>query len=98
MILVLFVLTISLALVAIGMAAEALIERFDSRRVGSSLAKRGCRVVEMDFISHEGWRSRLYRVVYVDAAGYPHCATCEASCIAGVSWGRDRVIGSPFLA
>ncbi|HEX5105805.1 MAG TPA: hypothetical protein VFV87_18435 [Pirellulaceae bacterium] len=69
---------------------------FDQSRIAEYIQSRGGRVVSVQWSPFgRGWfgekNDRIYEVVYYDADGLQHFATCKTSLFSGVYWTEDRV-------
>jgi hypothetical protein len=69
---------------------------WDKERIETYLRERGGRVVSINWAPWgKGWfgekNDRIYEVVYYDAQGRQHMATCKTSYWGGVYWTDDRL-------
>ena len=88
-------------LVFLGFAGLAIFFRLmggalDHERIRQYVRERGGQVVSIQWSPFgRGWfgekRDRIYEVVYRDADGNEHLATCKTSMLAGVYWTEDEV-------
>ena len=79
--------------------ARLLIWAMDRQAIVEDLEERGARTVDVcgsPFLA--GWfgrnRGRFYEVIYVDATGNRHSASCLASFREGVQWTEIRMLQS----
>src|SRR5688572_3912556 len=68
----------------------------DRRRIEDYVRRRKGRVISIAWAPFgRGWfgerNDRIYEVIYYDAAGKQHFATCKTSMFSGVYWTEDRV-------
>lgn len=71
----------------------------DESRIAEYIRSRGGRIVSVQWSPFgRGWfgekNDRIYEVVYYDADGRQHFATCKTSLFSGVYWTEDRVAHS----
>ena len=81
-----------IAIVGIRLAAGAM----DKDRIADYIRQRGGRVFSISWAPFgTGWfgekNARIYEVVYYDAEGNQHMATCKTSLLSGVYWTEDRI-------
>ncbi len=87
---------IILAVIILGGGAYLLAMRLDRDRIADHIHQRGGRVVSITWAPFgKGWfgekNARIYEVVYYDADGEQHFATCKTSMWAGVYWTDDHI-------
>src|SRR6266478_350007 len=68
----------------------------DKDRITAYIQERGGRIVSVNWAPFgKGWfgnkNDRIYEVVYHDAEGRQHWATCKTSLFSGVYWTEDRI-------
>jgi hypothetical protein len=85
-----------LAFVVVGIVLWVAAMSFDKDRIRDYIQSRGGRVISIDWAPFgKGWfgekSDRIYEVVYYDAEGLQHLATCKTSLFTGVYWTEDRV-------
>lgn len=90
-VLVLFALFAGLAIGLRLLAAVA-----DHSRIAEYIQSRGGRVISIEWSPFgKGWfgekNDRIYEVIYYDADGNQHFATCKTSLFSGVYWTEDRI-------
>ncbi|MBB6430853.1 hypothetical protein [Algisphaera agarilytica] len=88
-------------LLFVGVAGIALVFRLfagslDRQRIENYIRGQGGRVISINWSPFgRGWfgsqNERIYEVVYYDAQGDQHFATCKTSMWSGVYWTEDRV-------
>jgi len=88
------VFTVLFLLVVIGIWTLSM--SMDKNRITDYIRERGGRVVSISWAPFgKGWfgekNDRIYEVVYYDAAGKQHFASCKTSMWSGVYWTEDRV-------
>jgi hypothetical protein len=88
----LFILLALVAIIAIRLAAGAM----DKSRIADYIRQQGGRVFSISWAPFgTGWfgekNARIYEVVYYDANGNQHMATCKTSMMGGVYWTEDRI-------
>lgn len=86
--------TVLLVAVFIGMWILSM--SMDKNRITDYIRERGGRIVSISWAPFgKGWfgekNDRIYEVVYYDAAGMQHFASCKTSMWSGVYWTEDRV-------
>lgn len=69
----------------------------DGDRIDESIRQRGGRIVEKHWSPFgKGWvgekDSRIYELIYEDADGNLHEATCKTSLLSGVYFTEDRIV------
>jgi hypothetical protein len=85
-----------LFLIVVGIAIWALFMSMDKNRITEYIRERGGRIVSISWAPFgKGWfgekEERIYEVVYYDAGGQQHFATCKTSMFTGVFWTDDRI-------
>lgn len=68
------------------------------RRIERDVARRGGRVVQIDFDQYESWGHAAHRVIYVDDNGAAHWVICSVTMTGAVQCAADRIIGRPVAA
>jgi hypothetical protein len=82
------------AVLGIGLWAASM--SLDKDRIEGYIRERGGRIVSVNWAPFgRGWfgekNDRIYEVVYYDAQGNQHWATCKTSLFSGVYWTEDRI-------
>jgi hypothetical protein len=91
-----FILIPFILVVAFAIGMWVLATGLDKNRITEYVQGRGGRVVSISWAPFgKGWfgekNDRIYEVVYYDASGNQHFATCKTSFWSGVYWTDDRV-------
>lgn len=89
---IILILLVVLGILAIRLAAGSL----DKDRIAGYIRERGGRVLSINWAPFgKGWfgdkNDRIYEVVYYDAEGNQHLATCKTNILSGVYWTEDRI-------
>ena len=90
-------LTLVLLFVALAVVIRLFAGGLDGDRIRGYIESQGGKVLQKHWTPFgRGWfgseRERIYEVVYRDAEGDVHQATCKTSALAGVYFTEDRVI------
>jgi hypothetical protein len=85
-----------LAFLVVGILVWVAATSFDKDRIRAYIQDRDGRIISIDWAPFgKGWfgekSDRIYEVVYYDAKGLQHLATCKTSLFTGVYWTEDRV-------
>jgi hypothetical protein len=89
-------LVLILLVLGVGVGGWLVAMSMDKSRITAYVEERGGRVVSISWAPFgKGWfgdkNDRIYEVVYYDAEGRQHFATCKTSLFSGVYWTDDRV-------